>query len=83
MLPAVGVSPTRFSSVLLGFKHPELESNCGPWNKFSCLAYIEKNTSTPRTHFRILDLGPGNGAWQCASSVYHLLHTRRNPVLQL
>ena len=35
---------------------------------YSCLAYKETNTSTPRSLVQVLDLGPGNVAWQCASS---------------
>ena len=51
----------------------ELESKCGPWSQFACLAYKETDTSTPRTRVRVLDIGPtGNGTLQCANSVYHL-----------
>ena len=67
-----GLLPTRFSTVLFGFKQPELESKCGPWSQFSCLAYKETDTSSPRTRVRVLDLGHGNGALQFANSVYHL-----------
>ena len=76
MLPAVGMRlpsvATRFIPVLFGFKQSELDSKCGPWFGFSCLVYKETDTSTLRTRVRVLDFGQGNGALQCADSVYHL-----------
>ena len=76
------MSPTTYRPVLLGFKHPELKSKCGPQSKFSCLAYKETNTSTPRTLVQVLDLGPENFAWQCASSgLPSVTYNRCSPVV--
>ena len=64
---------------ILGLAPFSLVSNNQKWNlnvdaaaNSLFLAYKEKVISTPRTHVRVLDLGPGNGALQCGNSVYQL-----------